>query len=311
MSQRRILSIYNSLNYTYSSLVKNSTDGLELDWISTIDSPFYFEENDVNFDNKSIEQFKKQFEEIQDKVDGISVVFPAEMIMISQFPIDTTTNNENIKELLQIEIKKAYPALDIKDFEIKIYTLNYNPIQQQIMMCVMLPRIDILRYENFFSNYGKPIVSTGISQFSAANCFLYNYPEHRNSSSAIVGIQGNFLDFTIIENSNVLYYNLLSYQQESDIPQLLITEVTKVKETIVDDIKRGVYCYGEDLNNELFNEICESLSTIGISSNKLNAFRMMRTFFNKQEIEYCKRVTHIFPSVIGASFPSIFNYQIL
>lgn len=311
MNYPKILSIYNSLNYTYSTLVKNHPDGLELDWISTIDSPFDYEEDNNNFDEKSIKQFKSQFEEIKDKVDGISLVFPAEMIMVSQFPIDSETDDENIKELLQIEIRKAYPALDIKDFEIKTYTLNTKSSQQPKMMCVMLPRIDKLRYENLFNNYGIRIVSTSVSQISAANCFLYNYPEHRNATSVIVGIQGNFLDFTIIENSNILYYNLLSYQQESEIPQILTNETTKVNGTIVNQINGSLYCYGEDLSNDLFNEISQSLRLIDISSNRLNAFRMLRTYFDKQEIEYCKKVAHIFPPVIGASFPSFFNFQLL
>ena len=311
MSNSRILSIYNSLNYTYATLVKNHPDGLELDWISTIDSPFDYDESETTFYENSIQEFKNQFEEIKDKVDGVSLVFPAEMIMVSQFPIDTNTNNENIKELLQIEIRKAFPTLEIKDFEIKTYTLNTNLNHQPVMMCVMLPRIDILRYEEFFNNYGKKIVSTNVSQISAANSFLYNYPEHRNSSSAIVGIQGNFLDFTIIENSNILYYNLLSYQQESDIPQILASEFLKVNESFGNQIDNGLYCYGEDLNNEIFNEIAETLKSVDIISHKLNAFRMMKTYFDVQEIEYCKKVSHIFPPVIGASFPSFFNNQII
>lgn len=311
MKYKRILSIYNSLNYTYSALVKNHPNGLELDWISTIDTPFDYNENDTEFEEKSIEQFKNQFEEIKDKVDEISIVFPSEMIMVSQFPISANTVENNIKALLQIEISKAYPKLDINDFEIKTYTLNQYSDNTQKIMCVIIPEIDIKRYEEFFGNYGKKIISTNISQISAINSFIYNYPELRQSLTAIVGIQGNFLDFSVIDKSEIIYYNLLSYQQESEIPQILTLEMKQVNTSIPSSIENGIYCYGEDLSNELFSEISESLSIHNIGIHKLNAFRMIRTSLGEREKEYCKKVSQIFPPVIGASFPLFFNSQTL
>jgi len=307
MKYKRILSIYNSLRYTYSTMVKNDPKGLELEWFSTIDTPFEYEENGVDFLENSIQEFKNQFELVKDKVDGISIVFPAEIIMVSQFPIEEDVQEEDIRSLLNIEITKAFPTLDIQNFVIYSYRLEKRADNQDILMCVIYPKIDINRYEELFSNYNKEIISLNVSQISAANCFLYNYPEYRNTVSAIVGIQGNFVDFTILKNSKILYYNLLSYQQDVDIPQILTNEILKVNESIINKIDNGLFCYGEDLNDGLFNEIKESLTLIGVGTHKLNAFRMMRANFNEKEIDYCKRNMHIFPPVIGASFPSFFE----
>lgn len=311
MNYKRILSIYNSLHETYSVLVKNNPEGLSLDWISTINTPFEFDENDINFNENSISEFRSQFEDIQDRVDGVSIVFPAENIMVSQFPINADVAEEDVKSLLDIEIKKAYPKLDINDFAIDTIKLGNESNQQQKIMCIILPKLDIIRYEEFFSKYNKKIIATYVSQIAAANSFIYNYPELRSSVSVIVGIQGNFLDFTIVKNSKIIYYNLLSYQQNSDIPQSLTNEISKIKSIIDNSIMAGVFCYGEDLNEQLFREIEATLKDNAINTYKLNAFRMMRTNFNDREIDYCKRVSHIFPSVIGASFPSFFNSQTL
>jgi len=101
---------------------------------------------------------------------------------------------------------------------------------------LIYPKIDIKRYEELFNRYNKEIISINVSQISAVNCFLYNYPEYRNSVSAIVGIQGNFLDFTILSNSKISYYNLLSYQQDVAITQILTNEILKVNKLITNKI---------------------------------------------------------------------------
>ncbi|HAW08623.1 MAG TPA: hypothetical protein DCW42_05565 [Bacteroidetes bacterium] len=304
---KRILSLYNSLQNTYSTIVNNNPLGLELQYISTINSSIEYDSKIESFNEKSIEEFRSQFEEIVDQIDEIAIVFPADLIMVSQFPFDSKIPQENIKSLLDIEIKKAYPTLNINDFTIHTYTLEGNINQPQTIMCVIIPNIEIHHYKEFFQKYNKKIISANVSQISAANCFFYNYPEYRNITTAIAGIQGNFIDFTVIANSKILYYNLLSYQQNIDIPQILLNEISKAQSKDIKKVDNGLFCYGDDLTNDLFSEITESLRVAKISCRKLNAFRMMRTNLGNEEIEYCKRSMHIFPPVIGSTLPPFFE----
>jgi hypothetical protein len=304
---KKVLTLFFNIDRTYIIKITNDPKGLILDYFNSTDSS-------IDLDAIHSGEIEINFGEIENIIDSqpidfdsINLVFPAEAIMTTQIPGKSKLDKDELVKIISVELIKAYPKLNITDFEIEVFQLANNLKGESKQLSVIFQKSDIELFEQLLFKYNKPITKQYISIIAAANAFLYNYPELHETNNAIIGIQNNFMDFCVISNGNLIYYNLLNYPDDASIPDILEKELNKVTSDIVPNLSGGLYFYGSDLTKSVLLSVWEIAMLFGVEGKRLNAFRMVRTNLSKREREYAARTMQIYPACIGGSIPNYFS----
>lgn len=308
---KKILSVFFNTDRTYITKVLNRPDGLKLEYLNATNTPI---DLDSLHTDPQIEAFEEVDELIQQSgmdFDMISIVFPADSLLISHMPSKKGITKEEIKDLIAIEIKRTFPNLDLSNFLIQVFQLKETKTKVNKQIAVVYQNNDLNVFEQFFSKYEKDINFPYVSQIAAANCSMYNYPELKDKNIGVVGIQNNYLDFCVISQGNLAYFGLESYSSTEQIPVALESQIEKVIKEIVDDLAGGVYFYGRDINQQLFISLWETAMVFGIEGKRLGTFRMMKTDLDERDREYTFKTAHYYVPCIGAAIPLYFDSIII
>jgi hypothetical protein len=170
-------------------------------------------------------------------------------------------------------------------------------------LATIIPKIDFVTCRDLLDSIDKPITNIEISQLNAHSTFLYNYPERKHETVAIIGVSNNFLDISIIKAGKPVYYNLAKLKDREMIGDVCLEEFEKVTGIYVEKID-SAYLFGEGLDIDML-VIAQSLIMMSVPNvGKLNAFRMFTTDMDKRNRDYCSRMAHIFPPCIGGNLPA-------
>lgn len=308
---KRILSIFFNTDRTYVTKVLNSPDGLKLEYLNATNTP-------IDLDSLHTDEQTQAFDEIDNIIlqagidfDNISIVFPADSLLISHMPSKKGITREEIMDLIGIELKRTFPNLNITNFQIQVFQLSENKSKINKQIAVVYQNNDLNVFEQYFSKYGKEINFPYVSQIAAANCFMYNYPELRDKNAAIVGIQNNYIDFCVISKGNFVYFGLENYISIDGIPNALEKQIEKTINEIVDDLGGGIYFYGRDVNQQTFINCWETAMIFGAEGKRLGTFRMLKSELEDRDIEYTFKTAQHYAPCIGASIPLYFDSIIL
>lgn len=308
---KKVISLFFNTDRTYITKVQNKNEGLELEYFNSTNSPIDLDAIHSNEEVEGFDEIESVLNNFDVESDMINLVFPADAIMTSQLPGKVKMKKEEILDLISLELKRAYPKLNINDFEIQVVQMGTNKKGDANQLAIIYQKHDLELFQQLLQKYNTPIKMKYVSQIAAANAFLYNYPEFQQKNAAIIGIQNNFIDFCVLSNSQMVYYSLLNYSNESDIPEILEKELGKVTDEIIDDLSAGLFFYGSDLTKSVLLSVWEIAMLFGVEGKRLNAFRMIKTNLGKREREYASRTMQIYPACIGGTLPNFFQSVVI
>ncbi len=308
---KRVLSIFLNTDRTYITKILNAPDGLKLEYLNATDTPVDLDSLHTDEQTQAFDEIDLIIEKCGNDFDNISIIFPADSLLISQMPSKKGITREEIMNLIGIELKRAFPNLNISNFQIQVFQLSENKSKVNKQIAVVYQNNDLSVFEQYFSKYEKEINFPYVSQIAAANCFMYNYPELHNKNAAIVAVQNNYIDFCVISNGNFVYFGLENYSTPDQIPTALESQIEKVMNEIVDDLAGGIFYYGKDINQQTFINCWETAMIFGAEGKRLGSFRMLKSDLEERDVDYTIKTAQHYAPCIGAAIPLYFDSIIL
>lgn len=298
-----MLSVYFSSDRTYISVVGRSAKGLELKFVDATDSAVDLETPEDLDDMIAADEVREILGNLDYNFSRVSVTLPADSVLVTKIPSSKDMKFEEIKKLVELEIRNAYPQFNYEDFIPSVLKFEPKLDGKIVMLATIISKINFISCRDILKVVRTPISNIEISQLNAHNCFLYNYPEHKRDVVAILGVGRQFIDISVIVAGKPIYYNLIAYKDKEEIGDLCVQEFENITNKYVSKID-AAYFFGEYLDIDML-VIAQSLLMMTVPKvAKLNAFRMFETKMNNRLRDYCSRTAHIFPPCVGGNLPS-------
>ena len=302
--QTRTLSVFFNADRIYLSVVRIDNNRAYLDYIESTNHRFDLENTDSPESVNALNELEVFISDFDFKPDRLSIALPSESIFVTKFPARINFTKEQLRQLVNLEIRQAYPEFNYEDFMIKATPILSEKTKKEQMLGMIYMKSDLKFIENFFNKFDLKIDNIEISQLAAHNAFILNYPEMKGKCVMIIGYHGQFLDFTVIRDGELLYYNIASVSSPDKVGEAAENEHIKIIETATDEID-ACYFYGSALNKNVSLALWETSMMLGImEAKRLNPFRMMTTELDKRHLEYCLRTFQIYPPCTGSSLKS-------
>ncbi|MCX6155419.1 MAG: hypothetical protein NT007_14795 [Candidatus Kapabacteria bacterium] len=299
---KQILSIFFNSDRTYLSIVEPTRKGLKLVDIFATNQSVNFQLADDSEVFVAAAEIEAILGETQREIEEINIVFPTDQAMLRQLPSQQGLSNNEIIKLVKLEIKQEYPNINFDEFS--AYVTPFKPLanEPEKILATIIPKNDISIAKKLLENLHLPINRIEVSQLSAHKAFLYNYPESAEQIVAFLAVQKQFIDVSLISKGELIYYNLVAYNNEKQIGEICEIEFNKLLMGHVSWID-FVYFFGSGLNKNILNYGNEALVNLGLFSGRLNPFRMFSTNLDERVRQYCDRTAHIYAPCIGSCIP--------
>lgn len=300
---KQTLSIYFGTDRTYLTVVEPKSTGLELVYINSTQGAIDLENIDDESSLLAAQELEVYLSELHGDIGRIAVTLPSDSVLVTHIPGKKDLSQEDIVKLVNLEIRQNYPQFNFDDFTPSVIPLAPRLDGKEMLLAVIIPRKEYTSCKELLSTLKVPITSIEISQMSAHNALLYNYPEEKDKTAAVLNIGKQFVDISVITKGQPIYYNLASFQDKNKIGDLCEDEFSKILSEYVEFID-SAYFFGSELTLDLLNKANETIMGLVMESKRLNAFRMMSCNLDNRTNEYCIRTAHIYPPCIGACIPS-------
>lgn len=292
------LSVFFGTDRTYVGMIGQGEKGVELHYVNTVPSVLKGE-NDYLDVLMELEAFLPP---IAAEAKRLQMCIPAENVFVHQFPAVARNNVDQLKALLQFEIKQAYPLHTFDDFSTTVYPLVPRLDGKEMMIAVMIDKKYLMACEFVLGVAAIPLDRTGISQFAAHGALLYNYPEHAENTVALFTVQESFMDVSILKKGKLAYYNLISLPRHEDLGAVCNAEIEKLLAGQYVSFIDEAFMLGSGLTQA---DLAAASKVLSIPVRRFNTFRMMTTKLSQRDREYCARTAHLYPPCIGAALPDI------
>lgn len=298
----KTLSIFFNIDRTYLTLVERTDEGLDLLYLNSTENKIDLENPDTDEYLLGVKELQDLLVNVKDNFDRLTVTLPAESVLVSKFPGKEDLESSELKKLIDFELRQTFPQFNYDDFAISITPLAPNSNNKKMILTVIIPNQIFNSCSEILMPLGKTIDNIEISQLNAHNAFMYNYPEFSEKCVALLSVQNQFIDISLIKNGMPAYYNLASFSSTEQIGEMVEKEFEKMLAENTDAID-GAYFFGCGLTKDIMLSCWETSMILGLEAKRLNAFRMMKTSFGKREREYCSRTMQLFPACIGGALP--------
>ncbi len=297
---KKILSVFFNIDRTYLAGLNIEDTGVSIDYINSTIHRIDIDNINSEETKNGIAELNKIFYEMLFDPDEISITLQSESILVTQFPGKKDMPEDELNQLINFEIRQVFPQFDNSEFERFVIPLIPQNPDLQKMMAVIIPKEDFKVIEDIIQIINKPIYRVDITQLNSHTSFLFNYPEMNDKDILFVSVQGQFIDVSVLQNGQPIYYNLIALPNYNQAGEILENEYAKIVPQYLESIDACFY-FGAGLDKDISMMLWETSSLLGIpESKRLNAFRMINTNLSKRENEYCARTLHIFPAPIGA-----------
>ncbi|TAL70543.1 MAG: hypothetical protein EPN82_02720 [Bacteroidetes bacterium] len=302
----RILSLFFSADRNYIAVVDETPKGLRLIHVNSTEHgiDLFTAKDDIL--ESAINEYHKLLKLIPEKIEQLVITLPAEHVLVSKFPGNENISMNDLKKLVELEIKQNFPQFNYHDFTSTVIPLLPGMDKKLMLMGIIIPKDIYATCKILLEPLDLPIKNVEISQLNTHSAFIYNYPEHSDKAVAFFGIKKRFIDISVIKEKKPLYYNLVSYKDNESICDICHSEFTRIVSEYIDKIDL-VYFFGYSLTKEILDKAKEVLSSSVDYIGRLNAFRMMTASLSDREKDYCSRAAHIYPPCIGACIPPFHN----
>jgi hypothetical protein len=300
---KQSLSVFFNNDRTYFAMFEKARNGLVLTYVNSTNYPVNFSRMDDENTKQAVMEVEEIIYGIKAELGRISVTLAGDNVLVSQIPGMKKIDVNELRKLVSFEIRQSYPQFNFDDFITNIIPFEPRLDAQNMMMAVIMPKQDLESCRELLQPLNQPVDNIEISQLNAHTAFMYNYPERSEQTVALFGIQGNFVDISVIRQGKPLYYNIAILQDLNKIGELCDSQFQKIIASYTRKID-GAFFFGSGLTKNLFKMASESAQIRGIESFRLNAFRMMGAKLEDREREYCTRVAHVYPPCIGGGIPA-------
>ncbi len=297
----KILSIFFDLGQTFLSLIEDRDNGVFLNYINSTSRAI---------DLENIEESKPEIEQLNaliaeaGEVDHVLITLPTERVLMSYIPGDIHIETNQIQQMIELEIKNSDPEAAPDDFTTILYDFSERMDGNKMMNAAIIPN-DILRnIAEILAPHSLSISKINISQFATHNALTYNYPELKEKAAAIVSIQLEYIDISIIKEGKPIYLSKVYFESPKELAGILEDEFNIIMTDYIDYVETAYFC-GSHLTADLLQAGETKLAEFLMTAAKVNTFKMIRTDLGQREKDYCQRTSHIFPPCIGAVLPSI------
>lgn len=300
----RTLSIFFNNDRTYLTGVSHYDDTMSLDFINSTSGRIDFTNNNHTGAVDAISEFGDLIRDIEFIPDEIAVTLPAESTLVTKFPGNSEMDNATLGLLTSLELRQNYPQLNFDAFHVQLVGMNNHFNNKEMMLAVIIPKTSLQKISNLLKPFGKNISKIDISQMHAHNAFIYNYPEFESATIMILGIQGQYIDVSILVNGLPIYYNLIKYEGTDFLQNNINHEYNQILPNI-SVTPDALFYYGAALTKDGANALTEFSVKMKIPiAKRLNGFRRLTTTLDQRQREYCSRTLQIYPSCIGACLDS-------
>ena len=301
---KQILSVFFNTDRIYLTAVEPTAKGLILRYVNSTESYFDLENPQDDSSVLCSQELEIYLSEMNpDDIEKICVTIPAENVLVTQFPGMSGMTNDELRELVNLEIRQTYKLIDYDNFVSSVVPLMPRRDGKKMMLAAMIQKKIIATCKNMLLALNRPIDRIDIAQLNAHNSFLYNYPEHLINTVAIFGIQKQFIDVSLIVEGMPVCYYVVSMNAPSQLIEICSAELARLKREYAERLD-CVYYFGLGLNQQIMTSLENASYEFTNQVGRMNAFRMMTTNLVKRDRDYCSRTAHVFPPCIGAAIPA-------
>jgi Tfp pilus assembly PilM family ATPase len=299
----KTVSVFYNIDRTYVTLVEMKDDGLELLYLNATDNRIDLENIESDESMLGVQELSSILYEIGDDINRVSITLPADNVFVSKVPGDDDLSVQDIKKLVNFEIRQNFPQFTFEDFSTTVVPLAPMLNGKKMLLCVIVPNDILSTATQLLKDLNLPFVnSIDISQINAHNAFRYNYPELWDKNVVLASIQNKFIDISLSKNGVPGYYNLASFSSNEQISEIIEKELQKILTEAAETID-AVFFFGANLTKDNFMMCWETAMILGLEAKRLNPFRMMRTQLGERERQYCSRTFQIYPPCVGGALP--------
>lgn len=209
------------------------------------------------------------------------------------------------QEFLQFEFSQYFEATSVPQFFAYIFPLYADDSESMALVVFFHHAVrHIGRYLAGLLGAGEPVIN--VAQMSAFNVIATQYPESHVPTVAMVNLQHEFVDISVIHHQQLFDTITFSNETHSLLSRCreYFAELHDKRLVSIDE----VYFFGPALTQSILQE---AIQIIPCHVTRLNPFRTLRTSISQREREYCSRVAHHFAPCIGASFPDILSCRVV
>jgi Tfp pilus assembly PilM family ATPase len=293
------LSVLFDHDRTYISAVKPTPVGIALERIDSVAATINV--NDVHENaGEALQEFEEILKNISFDIGSATAVFPTSAAAIHQFPASADASPNEIRELLEFEIRQQMPGYKTDDFETTVYPMAAQSDGTEMMIAVSIENALVELAREVFSKAQITLSRVDVSQFAAHTAFLYNYPEHEQTTVMLVSVQKELLEISVLKGGKLAYYNVAALPSSVEIGGVCQREMQNLLAEYVPAID-AVFLFGPALTKTMLDSV---QSALAVNVARLNSFRMMRSALDERARQYSARVAHVFPACIGGALPS-------
>lgn len=307
------LSVYFDNDRTYLTLVEPDAKGISLAYVNSTTQPMDISTGTDGQDPKGVAELNEVMLEIAGAANIVTAAIPMDVVQVRFFPAPPTMDHEDIRKLSMLEIKHNMSNRNVSDFEVTVYPVSPKIDGQRMMMMTMVEKRVLAAVRELLAPLGGTIERIEIAQLAAHACYAYNYPLDGETAKTvlIIGVQGKYIDISVIKQRNIAYYNCVSVPSSKEIGIFCAKELQKILEENVPFIDT-VYVFGSRLTQPILDDITSAMKNNDLEDTlRLNSFRLVTTTLGVREREYCSRTTHIFAPCLGSAFPSMHKGLVL
>lgn len=298
----KTISVFYNIDRTYVTLVEMKDDGLELLYLNSTENRIDLENLESDESLLGVQELSGILNQIGNEFNRISITLPAENVFVSKIPGDDNLSVQDIKKLVNFEIRQNFPQFTFEDFATTVVPLAPTNDGKSMLLCVIVPNDILSNATQIVKDLSPHVNSIDISQLNAHNAFRYNYPELWDKNVVLASIQNKFIDISLSKKGIPGYYNLASFSNFEQISEIIEKEFQKILNEAAESID-AVYFFGANLTKDIFMTCWETTMLVGAEAKRLNPFRMMRTALGKREREYASRTFHLYPPCVGGALP--------
>lgn len=297
------ISLFFNIDRVYVAVLERQDNNINLAYVDATDHVVDIEHPESESNNAGINELTDILADLE-LPEKINVSLPCESILVTSFPSRANITQKEIVQLVNLEVRQIYPQFELEQFSVIVNPLTPTKDNKHFMIASIIDNQILQSTKEFLKGFGVELGKVEISQFAAHNAFAFNYPEIADKNILLASVQNQFIDISVLSKNKPAYYNLLAYAAPDKIPEVFEAECNKITENIVTHIDYAFF-FGSGLTKEINMALWETSMLFGFETKRLNPFRMMTSSLDARTKEYCSRVFHLYPAVIGVNFPSL------
>ena len=212
-----------------------------------------FNLNDEQVTRKNKEDLTAEFEESMNRmleeeedreVKPAGILIGTGQTFLNVSPVDFNEDAGSITSHILWELSNYYPD-NYKDFNIKYYRLNNNYLSDNIddVLLIAINRKKIEFIKQLCDSGNIKVKNVEIDHFAVEKCLKEHYGnEINNKTILITGCKNGRLDYSLIVNGSMKYYNY-DLTERSDYRNLLISQMNILNSSA--HIPERYYLYGD------------------------------------------------------------------